>query len=46
MEMTATLGLNFEMQHWLVANEALFGCFVSMSFSGASLERVGRKGGC
>ena len=31
---TATLGFNFEMQHWLVANEALFGCFVSMSFSG------------
>ncbi len=25
--------LKFEVQHWLVANEALIGCFVSMSFS-------------
>ena len=28
-------GLNFEVQHWLVANEALIGGFVSMSFSGS-----------
>ena len=34
-QMTATPGLNFEVQHWLVANEALIGCFVSMSFSGS-----------
>ena len=34
-ESTATPGLNFEVQHWLVANEALIGCFVSMSFSGS-----------
>jgi hypothetical protein len=27
--------LNFEVQHWLVAEEALIGCFVSMSFSGS-----------
>ena len=27
--------LKFEVQHWLVANEALIGCFVFMSFSGS-----------
>ena len=31
----ATRRLNFEVQHGLVANEALIGCFVFMSFSGS-----------
>ena len=33
--MTATPELNFEVQHVLVAKEALIGCFVAMSFSGS-----------
>ena len=32
-ENPSTPRLNFEVQHWLVAKEALIGCFVSMSFS-------------
>ena len=35
VEMTTTPRLNFEVLHWLVANEALIGCFVFMSFSGS-----------
>jgi hypothetical protein len=33
--------LNFEVQHWLVAKEALVGCFVSMSFAGSVVELIG-----
>jgi len=33
--------LNFAVQHWLVAKEALIGCFVSMSFSGSVVEVFG-----
>ncbi len=30
--------LNFAVQHWLVAKEALIGCFVCMSFAGPVVE--------
>ena len=33
--------LNFEVQHGLVAKEALIGCFVCMSFAGSVVQVLG-----
>lgn len=37
-ELASVPRLNFEVRHWLVANEALIGCFVCMSFTWSVIE--------